>query len=115
MTSCDETFWLIPAIRKKERSGPGMIAVADEFDCDPGASEAESSEPQSVTSKTTQVHRTLSDGRRRGDFTAGTLLEPSGASTFLTISLRTELRKTLMSRPSAANTKIPTPYRSHSA
>ena len=59
-----------------------MTVVAEVFDCDDGLSEAESSDPKSVTSRTTQVHRTLSDGRRRGDFTAGTLLEPSGASTF---------------------------------
>jgi len=59
-----------------------MTVVAELFDCDEGLSDAESSEQQSVTSRTTQVHWTLSDGRRRGDFTAGTLLEPSGACTF---------------------------------
>src|SRR3954470_7461725 len=27
--SSGETFWLIPAIRRKERSGPGMVTWAD--------------------------------------------------------------------------------------
>jgi len=29
ITSSGETFWLIPAIRKKERNGPGMVRLAD--------------------------------------------------------------------------------------
>jgi hypothetical protein len=47
-TSSGETFWLIAAIRKKERSGPGIVAVAgyasgdaeegDALDCGAGDS-----------------------------------------------------------------------------
>src|SRR2546430_14561267 len=32
ITSSGKTFWLIPAIRKKERNGPGIVRFADSGD-----------------------------------------------------------------------------------
>src|SRR5579863_6307649 len=87
-TSSGATFWLIPAIRRNERIGPGTMNC-DEFVTDPSRGEAVSSsdgcqivesaksrvlpgkQPQKKANATTriQIHR--------GSFTAGFLLEPA--------------------------------------
>src|SRR5436309_1579176 len=44
ITSSGKTFWLIPAIRKKERNGPGIVRFADSGDQALASSDGKESE-----------------------------------------------------------------------
>jgi len=51
ITSSGETFWLIPAMRKKERNGPGIATFADSGDPTLGTSDGKVSVPQTAGAK----------------------------------------------------------------
>src|SRR5579863_3519737 len=77
ITSSREAFWLIPAMRRKERKGPGMVAVGASFPCTPRSSnvkEREEAVPQNAGAKLAQKHAKTSSGaeKQNGHFIAGT-------------------------------------------
>src|ERR1700722_20432417 len=77
ITSSGEAFWLMPAMRKKERKGPGMVVVAASCACTPRSSdvkEREEAMPQTPGAKLAQKHAKTSSGaeKQNGHFIAGT-------------------------------------------
>src|ERR1700758_820767 len=79
ITSSGEAFWLIPAMRKKERRGPGMVAVAASCACTPRSSDVKQREeavPPTPGAKPAHMHATATNGAERGYFIAGTRSEP---------------------------------------
>src|SRR5579862_4916641 len=77
ITSSGEAFWLIPAMRKKERKGPGMVAVAASCACTPRSSDVKErgeAAPQTPGAKLAQKHAKTSSGaeKQNGHFIAGT-------------------------------------------
>src|SRR5579864_5560705 len=83
MTSSRGIFWLIPAMRRNERNGPGMLisetlpgeVLLDLGPLDGAAPDA----PQAQTEPREQIRTRLraSVCARRGEFTAGSLWTPS--------------------------------------
>src|ERR1700720_2430576 len=81
ITSSGETFWLIPAMRKKERKGPGMVAVAASCGCTPRSSDVKEGEVAvhpTRGAKLAHKHVTTTNGAERetGYFIAGARPEP---------------------------------------
>src|SRR6516162_11888655 len=81
ITSSGDAFWLMPAMRKKERKGPGMAAVAVSCDCSPRSSEVKEraeAVPQAPAAKLACRHVTTTNaaGTERRYFIAGTRPEP---------------------------------------
>src|SRR5215472_100984 len=83
ITSSAETFWLIPAIRKKERRGPGMVTVDASCSCTPRSSdvdvnEREAAVPQTSGAKLAHQHAKITNGaeRQKGYFIVDTRPQP---------------------------------------
>src|SRR5579864_5217599 len=81
-TSSGEIFWLMPAIRRNERRGPGItITLCASGGCtpvSPGGKVPDGAAPQPFDEKQ-QVHNNIATrkaGGRRGDCMAGVLSEP---------------------------------------
>src|ERR1700723_4620442 len=77
ITSSGDACWLMPAMRKKERKGPGMVVVAASCACTPRSSdvkEREEAVPQTPGAKLAQKHAKTSSGaeKKNGHFIAGT-------------------------------------------
>src|SRR5215813_8856278 len=82
-TSISEIFWLIPAIRRKERKGPGITTSA--VATTPGAAaDCEEPAPAARGPRGPEHHReeiqpretSTTPSTQRGNFTAGFLSEP---------------------------------------
>ena len=77
--SSGEAFWLIPAMRRKERSGPGIVRFAEIGDCaEASCDEEEESAPRAGGTRLEQVHKETATraGMRNEGFMAGALYKP---------------------------------------
>src|SRR6266481_1635711 len=99
ITSSGKTFWLIPAMRKKERNGPGIATFADSGDPTLASSndkESEGATPRTAGAKHEPTERLAARmaARRKRD-----LAQDLAHRRFVSKSFRRSVRALIISSP----------------